>query len=253
MCTSHRYLSALAWLLASAALQVCDAFTQMHFARRHVRCHQHDARYSLKIAKLRVPVSVALSSSESSDESTESSISKTVDRDGAPYSRKFPRYRLDLTRSVKPTSSPPWAGFANVLSSPQSRLASQFPTDKLVWLDRLEGVAAYARLWRLVHEYATGSANAANDTTQSLTDTNKSWLVGLPGAQPLLLVNWFESMQWLQETLPSDIAAAIQVEHGTDPVPWIRLSHKSDASIAATTAAANHNHLITIYVFYNLP
>lgn len=165
-----------------------------------------------------------------------------------PFSKSFPRYRIDLTRFSRKDESDSTGWFSNTVKvlSPfesvsraiqKSKLERECSVDEdLYWAEDVDGVAAMSILW-------DRTSHIIEHSTSTYTYTSE--IVALPDTSKQLVQNFVEIMDWMNEnydkgqvvSLPQ---VSILTESLTDiSVPAIRIQYHHP------TKDANEKHTLS--------
>jgi hypothetical protein len=138
-----------------------------------------------------------------------------------PFSRTFPRYRIDLTTRTRRERHNLSLSILSKLTSPfnkfqrsfqqnllkqklffQQNQASQKNHTKALFLiqPELDGIAAIAFLWEQAANLASTLHSVSNNNNNK--DKNDSMIIALPDASPLLVRNFVEIIDWMTRSLP---------------------------------------------------
>ena len=106
-----------------------------------------------------------------------------------PFSRRFPRYRIDLSRSAKQKEKKGFNVFGGLqLALLQNSLQKKYAS--VLWLEDQTGMQAFTKLWEATARLAAGEPQV---------------VVALPDFDKRILVNFKEVMDWIQETMEDEI------------------------------------------------
>jgi hypothetical protein len=151
--------------------------------------------------------------------------------DQCPFSKSFPRYRIDLT-SVKEKADS-WnknLPFVKTItnSMARSKFQTKYRNDQLTWEEDLDGVPAMSLLW-----------NRAADGAP------RSEVIALPGASKRLVQNWVEIVEWMltQPELEQPNSPLLQVtllEDDDYSIPAVRIQISS-SSVTTTVSSSDQN------------
>eukprot|EP00980_Cylindrotheca_fusiformis_P012234 scaffold2983_cov123-Cylindrotheca_fusiformis.AAC.4 len=135
-----------------------------------------------------------------------------------PFSKSFPRYKIDLTRSreASPVSSSwfgsPFRSFFQLAAKSKLKKLLE-PEGPLYWADNLDGVAAITMLW-----------DRAATLLRSETSRSGVEVVALPDASQQLVQNWVEIVQWMGDgddcLVKAELIAGESANHA---VPAVRI------------------------------
>ena len=138
-----------------------------------------------------------------------------------PFSKAFPRYRIDLTRIGRKEESNGW--FSQQVRNPFEIVSKTIqksklervcdPGEALYWAPEVDGVAAMSLLW---------------DRASSLVESpaSNSEIIALPDASKQLVLNWAEIVDWGDFRM---LQVSLLTEEITDlNIPAIRISSSSD-------------------------
>jgi hypothetical protein len=153
-----------------------------------------------------------------------------------PFSKPFPKFRLDLSRIKEKPESWIASPFKNLSKNMgRSKLEQQLRKgEELVWIQEVEGVAALSLLW-------TRAAQLLDDTTSTTSE-----IVALPDASRQLVQNWSEIVDFMNQNVEPSRRGSIQVSMVlVDPdssIPAIRIERSGEppsgalpSSVTATT------------------
>ena len=152
-----------------------------------------------------------------------------------PFSRKFPRYQIDLTPPAVATDTEEQGLFAGASwpwqsASTRNQLEAQAQKNhpdaivKVLWEEKVDGVAAVARLWRaasdLLLQWHDQTSGSENDNTVVV-------VCALPNARHRVARQWVDLIEWL---LSLDTFGAAQdvsvVYNSVGKVPTVTMSTK---------------------------
>jgi hypothetical protein len=148
-----------------------------------------------------------------------------------PFSKPFPKFRLDMSRvKEKPES---WIASASPFKNlsknmGRSKLEQQLRKgEELVWIPQVEGVAAFSLLWSRASQLLDGSSSSTT-----------SEIVALPDASRQLVQNWSEIVDFMNQNVvvepSSSRGGSIQVsvlladDPDSSSVPAIRIERTGD-------------------------
>lgn len=148
-----------------------------------------------------------------------------------PFSRTFPRYRVDLTRSGPQDGKRGFSWFGGVFqrSSLRNRLVAQFTSDELQWAEGQGGVEAFATLWK------AAARLVSTTTTTNAGDETEAVVVALPDCDKRILVNWKELMDWIQDTMLDQGRIETMLLEDNQVVRMIRSSNVACRSVTSTS------------------
>lgn len=115
-----------------------------------------------------------------------------------PFSRNFPRYRLDLTTKSKPKEEKKFNLFARIQQSAlRGQLEKKYGT--IQWLpDEVSGVEAFAALWRATARIVSGETD--------------SQVLAFPDSDARVLINFKELVDWIQDNMPEQARLEVTVD-----------------------------------------
>ena len=163
-----------------------------------------------------------------------------------PFSKAFPRYRIDLTTPAREKTS------QNELFSklrgflPASIAKPKVPPGaRLKWKPNEDGVTVLATLWR------TAADLLSSDTTRS---SNGVVVVAFPDAQPRVVQQWTDIYTWwseqsdgsYQNALDNNFSRQIQLQFKDDQgVPSVQMMHQEsdvDVKSGLSSSSSPWNH-----------
>jgi hypothetical protein len=137
-----------------------------------------------------------------------------------PFSKAFPRYRIDLTRFKEKTKKP-WfeSPLKNLSRSIQkAKLGQQIQRDEVfLWVSEVDDIATISLLWDRAAKLV------ANVDIDYSTET-----IALPDASKQVVKNWVEIIEWMA-TLPENdfqgtkLRASFVSEKNSDAFPIVRI------------------------------
>jgi hypothetical protein len=117
------------------------------------------------------------------------------------YIRKYPRYRVDLTRSsVSPKSNNIWNQWkgawdkASLLRRLQQRYSSSMSVS---WFEGTTGVKALSTMWKIIAETCASSS--------------PSCIVAFPDCDGQILQNFKEIVDWINEFMPKELVLTVTI------------------------------------------
>jgi len=134
-----------------------------------------------------------------------------------PFSQKFPRYRIDLTRNSRKKKEDPPPFFIQQLNTwinnsqkEKKRLEfeSRHPTSRIVWLEDQDGIQAMASLWKEVVQ----QQNNDDDV-----------IVALPDCDGTVVLNWKELLDWIQDNKYNDSSFVFETTILEEEVNAVRI------------------------------
>ena len=134
-----------------------------------------------------------------------------------PFSKSFPRYRIDLTR-FKKRKEQSWfaSSFKNISRSLQRSKLEQhvlLRNEFLLWEPKLDGIAATSFLW----ENAAQLLLYDNDQDNSY-NASQVIVIALPDASKQLVQNWIEIIDWMgMNAIPHKMEPALTASLILDP------------------------------------
>lgn len=155
---------------------------------------------------------VRLCTEASASSQTEESPSQQL-RDGCPFSKAFPRFRIEFT-SVNNTPDSFSIPFFSKIQSAMEKSRFLRNNDNAQWLEGYDGVKAYAALWRLVADL-------------SRSETTQSMVVAFPDSNKRLLQRFIDILQWSNEESCVETPVrvnAVLVDDDTTFVPALTLT-----------------------------
>jgi hypothetical protein len=161
--------------------------------------------------------------------------SNILSSSNCPFSRTFPRYRVDLTRSGPRDEKRGFSILGGLFqrSSLQRRLVAHYggggsAAAHLQWAEGQGGVEAFATLWKTVARLATTSETEA--------------VVALPDCDKRILVNWKELLDWIQDTMPDQVRIETMLVEDNQVV---RILRRSDAHVATFVDESASSSLVS--------
>jgi hypothetical protein len=159
----------------AAILLVTETWSFVTFPNKHGRSRHYNV--SNNVPKESFTDSNPVQYTDKED-STSSSPTESC-----PFSKTFPRYRIDLTSFKEEGFSVPFfSGIQSALA--KSKLTREFKN--VHWLQGQDGVQAFASLWRYV-------------ATLSRSESSQSVVVAFPDSKKRLLLRWIDILEWSQE------------------------------------------------------
>ena len=155
---------------------------------------------------------------ESFESSSSDPLASPSSSASCPFSRVFPRYRVDLStsREDKKKSGPLSVAIFTDLTKTwdQAKLTRANPGINIQWLKGLNGVEATAALWRRTADLASGS--------------NDSVLLALPDATPKIVRQWTDTVQWMHahQQLNNNDDGGIEAVYDDSILPTVRLRRR---------------------------
>jgi len=151
-----------------------------------------------------------------------------------PFSRKFPRYQIDLTSPAVATDKKEQGLFAGASwpwqsASTRNQLEAQAQKNhpdaivKVLWEEKVDGVAAVARLWRaasdlLLQRHDQTSESSENDNTVVV-------VCALPNARHRVARQWVDLIEWLLSLDTFNAAPDLSVVYSlVGKVPTVTMS-----------------------------
>ena len=141
-----------------------------------------------------------------------------------PFSKYFPRYRLDLT-TVREKEQPWFRMTFKSVSKNNARFKFQSqlqPGENFVWASDKKGVAALSFLW-----------NRAYQVSIDKQSTFPSELIALPDASPQMATNWVEIVEWMNQQPELSSLSEISKIHAEliieDSMPAVRIQRIGEA------------------------
>ena len=190
--------------VAAILLVTRDSWSFVTFPNKHGRLGRYNMIQN-------VPKESYTDSNQMQCSDTEGTMTSSPNTESCPFSKTFPRYRIDLTSFKEEDFVIPF--FSGIQSAmAKSKLMREFKN--VHWLQGQDGVEAFASLWRYV---ATLS--------HSESSQQQSVVVAFPDSKKRLLLRWIDILEWSQEEPLLETAVhrvdAKLLEH--TPVPALQL------------------------------
>jgi hypothetical protein len=142
-----------------------------------------------------------------------------------PFSRTFPRYRIDLTRSSPPGEKKViniFRGFQ--MASLRNKLSKQYGS--VLFLEEQSEVQAFTTLWEAAARLLTGEVPQV--------------VVALPDCDGRVLVNWKEIIDWIRNNMPEEVQIETMLLEDNQVVRMDRVGGKIGA-MASTNPPVSDN------------
>lgn len=135
-----------------------------------------------------------------------------------PFSKSFPRYRIDFTpvrrkENESSFSLPFLSGMASAME--KSKFRQQYKN--AIWLEKKDGVEAFASLWRAVADLTT-------------CESTKSILLSLPDCNKRLLQRFVDILDWLNQEPSVETPVRVDAIILDESTPAIQLTRIGKAS-----------------------
>ena len=155
-----------------------------------------------------------------------------------PFSKPFPRYRIDLTR-IKDKKETSWLPnpFKNLSQSMEkTKLERQVGKDEvLIWEPELDGVAAFSLLWDRAAKLIVSS-------------NHNQEVIALPHASQQLIQNWVEIIEWMgTNSVPKQMDHVLEASLINDDnmTPAVRIQRIANLSTTSSTTATTNVEILT--------
>jgi hypothetical protein len=151
-----------------------------------------------------------------------------------PFSKVFPRYRIDLTSiqsERKRNFQVPFLSDWIKATTRSKFLQSSSPGTDVLWLENLSGVQATAMLWRSTTNVSQGHVNAT--------------LLAFPDTKAQTIRQWVDVFYWLQDKRPRDSCRGVTVEYlAENKVPVVLIERQMEEVVSSEIPDSNTSKVI---------